>query len=75
MQYLIAFYSRLDAAGDVISGRFLEQFILEKFPKFRDPCLNRSGEIQPRAVGCGIFGRFSNFDNCRPEVVGDVVQL
>ena len=25
------------------------------------------------AVGCGIFGRFLNFDNCQPEVVSDVI--
>ena len=26
-----------------------------------------------KAVGCGIFGHFSNFDKCRPEVAGEVV--
>ena len=41
--------------------------------KFRDPRLNRSGEIQAEVVECGIFGRFWNFDNCRPEVAGDVI--
>ena len=25
------------------------------------------------AVGCGIFDRFLNFDNCQPAVVGDVI--
>ena len=25
------------------------------------------------AVGCGIFDRFFNFDNCRPEVVSDAI--
>ena len=43
--------------------------------KFHDP-QNNSGEILPKAVRCGIFGRFSNFDsffdNFWPEVVSDV---
>ena len=47
--------------------------VLDKRVKFRDPRLNRSGETQPKAVGCGIFGRFSNFDNCQQEAVGDVI--
>ena len=25
------------------------------------------------AVGCGIFDRFLNLDNCQPEVVDDVI--
>ena len=25
------------------------------------------------AVGCSIFDRFLNFDNCQPEVVSDVI--
>ena len=41
--------------------------------KFRDPRLTRSAEIQPKAVGSGIFGNFSNFDNCPPDVAGDVL--
>ena len=45
----------------------------DKCVKFRDPHLNRSGEIQMKAVGCDIFGRFSNFDKSRPEVAGDVI--
>ena len=24
-------------------------------------------------VGCDIFGRFLNFNNCRPEVLSDVI--
>ena len=35
--------------------------------------VNHSGEIRPKAVGGGIFGRFSNFDKCRLEVAGDVI--
>ena len=26
-----------------------------------------------KAVGCGIFCRFSNLDKCRPEAAGDVI--
>ena len=26
-----------------------------------------------KTVGCGIFGRFSNLDKCRPEVAGTVL--
>ena len=33
----------------------------------------RTTKIRPKAVGCGIFGRFSSFDKCRLEVAGDVV--
>ena len=45
----------------------------DEFVKFRDPCLNRSAEIRPEAVGFGIFCRFSNFDKCRPEAASDVI--
>ena len=38
---------------------------------FCDPHLNHSGEIRPKAIGGGIFGRFSHFDECRLEVAGD----
>ena len=44
--------------------------------KFRDPPLNCSGEIRPKAVGCGIFGRFFlKFDKSRPEVAGDITSV
>ena len=26
-----------------------------------------------KAVGCGIFDRFFNFNNCQPEVFSDVI--
>ena len=45
----------------------------DKHLKVRDPRLNNYREIRPKAVGCGIFGRFSNFDKCRPELAGDVI--
>ena len=47
--------------------------VSDEFVKFRDPRLNRSGEILPKAVGCGIFDRFSNCDKCRPEEAADVI--
>ena len=40
--------------------------------KFRDNCLNHSGEIRPKAIGDGIFGDFFS-DNCRPEVASDII--
>ena len=58
MQYLIAFCSRPEAAADVISGRFVRLTVPNKFVKFCDPCLNRSPDILPKTVGCGIFNRF-----------------
>ena len=45
----------------------------DKHVKFRYPCLNRSREIPPEAIGGGIFNRFLNFDNCQPEVASDVI--
>ena len=45
----------------------------DKRVKYRNPPLNRSREIRPKAVECGVFGRFSIFDKCRPEVPGDVI--
>ena len=50
---------------------FVGPIVSDKRVKFRDPRLIRSGGIQPKAFGCGIFGRFSNCDNWRPEVAGD----
>ena len=74
VQYLIVFCSWLEAAIDVISGRFAGLTVADNRVKlFRDHRLNRSGEIQPKAIGCSIFGHFSNFCNRRPEVAGDVI--
>ena len=47
--------------------------ISHKCEQFSDPRLNHSEEIRPKAVGGGIFGRFSNFDKCRPEATSDVI--
>ena len=33
----------------------------------------RTTKIRPKVVGGGIFCRFSNFDNWRSEVAGDVI--
>ena len=59
MQYLIAFYSGLEKANDVISGGFVGPIVLEKRVKFCHPHLNRSQEIPPETVGGGIFDGFS----------------
>ena len=72
-QYLIVFCIRLETASDVISGKFDGPIVPDKCVKFRDPRLNRSGEIQPKAVGSSIFGRFLISDNCRPKIAGDVI--
>ena len=50
VQYLIAFCSQLEAASDVISGRFARLIVLDKCVRFRNPCLNRSRDIPPEAV-------------------------
>ena len=75
MQYLVAFFSRPEAAGDVISNRFVGLIVYDKHVKFHNPRLNHSREIPPKAVGGGgIFNRFFNFkDNCQPEVASDVI--
>ena len=50
VQYLISFCSRLEAASDVVSSRFLWSIVPDKCVKFCDPCLNRSREMPPDAV-------------------------
>ena len=55
MQYLIAFYNRLEAVSNVISGRFVGLTAPDKCVKRRDPRLDRSEEIRPKAVGHGIL--------------------
>ena len=39
--------------------------------KFGDSSSNGSRDSE--AVGCGIFDRILNYDNCQPEVVSDVI--
>ena len=52
--YLFAFCSRLEAASEIISGRFVRLAVPYKCVNFRDPRLNRSPEIQLKAAGGGI---------------------
>ena len=54
-------------------GVFVGSIVLIRLVKFRDTRLNNSGEIQPKAIGCSIFFRFSNFDNCRSKIAGDLI--
>ena len=70
MQYLTAFCGRLEAASDVNASSFVGPVVSDKCVKFHDSCLNRSGEILPEIVGCGIFHRFFH-DNFRQEGVCD----
>ena len=56
VQYLVAFCGRQEAASDVIADVIVELIFADKFLKFRDPRLNLSEEIRPKAIGCGIFG-------------------
>ena len=53
------------------SIRFANLVVLDKFVKFRYPCLSRSREVSPEAVGGGIFDIFRY--KFRPEVVNDVI--
>ena len=71
--HLFAVLNCPEAAIGVISSRFVGPIVHYERVNFRYPRLSRSGEIQPKAVGCGTFGRSSNFDNCRPEVADDVI--
>ena len=59
VEYLITFYSRPEAASDVISGMFVGPVVRDKSVKSHDPSLNRSREIPPEAVGGGIFNCFA----------------
>ena len=67
------FCRRPVASRGVMSDEFVGPIVSDKCVKFCDPRLNRSGEIKPKADGCDIFGRFSNFDYCRSEVASDVI--
>ena len=58
VQYLITFFSRLEAVSYIISGIFVVPVVLDKHLKFHDPSLNRSREIPPVAVGGSIFDCF-----------------
>ena len=55
LQNLIAFCSRLEAASDVISGRFMRPIVPDKNVKFCDPRLNYSGKIRCETIAGSIF--------------------
>ena len=63
VQYLSSFSSRPEATigivFSVLSSRIVGPIVPYRRVNFRDLRLNRSGEIQRKAVGCGIFGNFS----------------
>ena len=44
VQYLVAFCSRPEASGDVLSGRFGRLIVHDKSVKSSDPCSNHSLE-------------------------------
>ena len=46
VQYLIVFCNRAETASNVISGRFLRQFVPDKGVKFGDSRSNRSRDIR-----------------------------
>ena len=72
MQYLIAFCTRLEAAIDDISGRFVWSIVPDRQVKFCYSRTNRSREMPPEAVGGSIFEGFIR-DNIRPEVASEVI--
>ena len=58
VQYLIGLCSQQEAASDVIRSRYMMLIVPEECVKFRDKCLNRSREIQPKAVGVAFSAVF-----------------
>ena len=56
-----------------MSSRFVGLDVPDKSVNFRDPCLNRSSEIQLETVTDGTFDVFSKCHKCRPEEAGDVI--
>ena len=71
MQYLITFCSRLEAASDVISGKFAGLTVPYKSAKFRSSCLKCSREIPSEAIGGDIFEHFRY--NFRSAVDNNVI--
>ena len=55
MQYLIAFFSRLEAASDIISGSFVRPIVSDKRLRLHNPHFSLYPEIQAEAVGGGRF--------------------
>ena len=60
VHYLKTRCNRPETTGDIISGTFVEPFVLDKCVELHDPSLNRSHEIPPEAVAGGIFDCFSH---------------
>ena len=58
VQYLIAFCSQPEAAGDVIFGRVVRVVVPDKCVKFCDPRLKCSPEIRHEVIRGGIYDRF-----------------
>ena len=50
VQYLIGFCCRREVDSDFITSKFVGPIVLDMYVKFCDPCLNRLGEIEPKAV-------------------------
>ena len=72
VQYLIAFCSRSETASCDRSDRFMRLIVPDKTFQFRDTCLNRYGEIRPKAIGGGIFDILFAIA-FRPEVANVVI--
>ena len=58
VQYLIASFSLLEAASNVVSGTFVGPTVPNMCVEFCDPHLDRSQEIPTEPVGGGICDRF-----------------
>ena len=63
---------RPEVVSGVISGADVEQVGMVVPVKFAGSRSNGSRDIQQRSRRIGQFRQFLNFDNCQPEVVGDV---
>ena len=67
--YLVTFCNRPEGASDVVSDRFVMQIVLERFVQLGHPHLNRSREVQPDAVGRGIFDSFFAIPSDRNHIM------
>ena len=63
---------RPEATADVISGIFVVPVVRDNLVRFRDPSLNASRQMSPKAVGIGICDCFFPY-NFREEVYNDVI--
>ena len=66
IQYSVVICSRLEAANDVISSRFVRLIVPDNFVKFCDPRLNCSLEIRPKVL---VFDRFFWITSTRKYLV------